>query len=108
MRDALIDIDLGVRETPAGPISPFMVADLAWPTVCHLRPTQEIVMNWDTLKGQWKQVKGKLKEKWGKLTDDDLDVINGKKDQLVGKLQQHYGYAKDQAEKEVDEFCRAC
>jgi uncharacterized protein YjbJ (UPF0337 family) len=62
-------------------------------------------MNWDQIKGNWKQFKGKVKEKWGKLTDDDLDVIAGKKDQLAGKLQQRYGYAKEQAEKELDEFC---
>jgi uncharacterized protein YjbJ (UPF0337 family) len=65
-------------------------------------------MNWDTIKGQWMQVKGKVKEKWGKLTDNDLDVVAGKKDQLVGMLQKRYGYAKDKAEKEVDEFCSGC
>ena len=65
-------------------------------------------MNWDQVKGNWKQVQGKVKEKWGKLTDDDLTVIGGKKDQLAGKLQERYGYAKEQAEKEADEFTRAC
>ena len=45
-------------------------------------------MNWDQIEGNWKQVKGKAKEQWGKLTDDDLDVISGKRDQLVGKLQE--------------------
>jgi uncharacterized protein YjbJ (UPF0337 family) len=49
-----------------------------------------------------------VKEKWGKLSDNDLDVIAGKKDQLVGKLQNAYGYQKEQATKEVDEFCRTC
>jgi uncharacterized protein YjbJ (UPF0337 family) len=61
-------------------------------------------MNWDTIKGEWKQLTGKVKEKWGKLTDDDLTTIAGKRDQLVGKLQERYGYAKDQAERELDEF----
>jgi len=41
---------------------------------------------------------------WGKLTDDDLDVIDGKQDQLEGRLQQRYGYAKDQAKKEVNDW----
>jgi len=65
-------------------------------------------MNWDTIKGQWKQIKGKVREKWGALTDDEIDTIGGRKDQLVGKLQERYGYAKDQAEKEADEFIRSC
>jgi uncharacterized protein YjbJ (UPF0337 family) len=61
-------------------------------------------MNWDQIKGNWKHFKGKAKEKWGKLTDDDLDIIGGKKDQLAGKLQERYGYEKAQAEKELNEF----
>jgi uncharacterized protein YjbJ (UPF0337 family) len=65
-------------------------------------------MNWDTMKGQWKQLQGKVKEKWGKLTDDDLTTINGQKDQFIGKIQERYGYAKDQATREVDEFCSSC
>jgi uncharacterized protein YjbJ (UPF0337 family) len=65
-------------------------------------------MNSMTINGKWNELKGKVKEKWGKLTDDDLDVIDGKKDQLVGRLQQRYGYAKDQAEREADEFYRSC
>jgi uncharacterized protein YjbJ (UPF0337 family) len=58
-------------------------------------------MNWDQISGNWKQFKGHVKEKWGKLTDDDLDVIEGKKDQLIGRLQERYGYTKEQAEKEL-------
>ena len=63
-------------------------------------------MNWDQIAGQWKQIKGKAKTKWGKLTDDEIDVIEGKRDQLVGKIQQRYGIDKDKAEKEVDEWTR--
>ncbi|EPF20341.1 MULTISPECIES: CsbD family protein [Cedecea] len=61
-------------------------------------------MNKDELGGNWKQFKGTVKEKWGKLTDDDMTVIEGKRDQLVGKIQERYGYAKDQAEKEVKDW----
>lgn len=61
-------------------------------------------MNWEQLEGNWKQFTGQVKSKWGKLTDDDMTVIAGKRDQLAGKLQQRYGYAKDQVEKEVDDF----
>jgi uncharacterized protein YjbJ (UPF0337 family) len=63
-------------------------------------------MNTDMLKGDWTNLKGKIKEKWGKLTDDDLTVIEGKRDQIAGKLQERYGYAKEQAQKELDEFCK--
>jgi len=59
-------------------------------------------MNWDRIEGNWKQFKGRAKEQWGKLTDDDIDVIGGKRDQLVGKIQESYGIGKDEAEKQVD------
>ncbi len=59
-------------------------------------------MNEDIFKGQWKQFRGKAKEWWGKLTDDDLDVIDGKRDQLIGRLQQRYGYSREQATQEVN------
>jgi uncharacterized protein YjbJ (UPF0337 family) len=62
---------------------------------------KERAMNWDRVEGNWKQFTGKVKEKWGKLTDDDLTVINGKQDQLVGRIQERYGVAKDEAEKQV-------
>ncbi len=63
-------------------------------------------MNTDWMEGNWNIVKGKVKEKWGKLTDDDLDVIRGKRDQLIGAIQKRYGYAREQAEREADEFQR--
>ncbi|MBW6398307.1 CsbD family protein [Roseomonas sp. HJA6] len=58
-------------------------------------------MNSDTISGNWKQLKGKVKEQWGKLTDDDITVIEGKRDQLVGRVQERYGIAKDKAEEQV-------
>jgi uncharacterized protein YjbJ (UPF0337 family) len=63
-------------------------------------------MNNDRVEGKWKQMKGSLKSRWGKLTDDDLDVIEGQKDQLVGRIQERYGIAKDEAQKQVDEWNR--
>ena len=59
-------------------------------------------MNQDTLKGQWTQLKGVVREKWGKLTNDDLDQIQGRSEQLVGKIQERYGIARDEAQREVD------
>jgi uncharacterized protein YjbJ (UPF0337 family) len=61
-------------------------------------------MNWDSIKGQWRQLEGKFKQKWGKLTDDDWTRLSGNKDTLVGKLQERYGYQKEHAQKEVDDF----
>jgi len=63
-------------------------------------------MNWDRIEGNWKQFKGKAKEQWGKLTDDDLDVVSGKRDQLVGRIQERYGIAKDSAERQIEEWTK--
>jgi uncharacterized protein YjbJ (UPF0337 family) len=59
-------------------------------------------MNWDRVQGNWKEFTGKVKEKWGQLTDDEVAQIKGNREQLEGALQKRYGYAKDQAKKEVD------
>lgn len=64
-------------------------------------------MNEDKIKGQWKQLSGKLKAHWGKLTDDDLKVAEGSNEYLVGKLQERYGIAKDEAERQIKEFDRS-
>lgn len=63
-------------------------------------------MNWDQLEGKWKQFTGSARERWGKLTDDDLDTIGGKKDKLIGRLQERYGIAREQADREADEWSR--
>jgi uncharacterized protein YjbJ (UPF0337 family) len=63
-------------------------------------------MNWDQIQGNWKQAKGKVKEQWGKLTDDELDVIAGKRDQLVGTIQKSYGIGKEDAERQISEWER--
>jgi uncharacterized protein YjbJ (UPF0337 family) len=67
---------------------------------------EEMTMDWNRIEGNWKQFKGAAKEKWGKLTDDDLNVIEGRREQLEGKLQQRYGFAKDQIHKDVDDWFR--
>jgi len=65
----------------------------------------DAAMNWDSVKGNWKQFSGKVKQHWGKLNDDELTQINGDREQLEGKLQAKYGYAKDKAKQEVDDWC---
>jgi uncharacterized protein YjbJ (UPF0337 family) len=61
-------------------------------------------MNAEQLKGKWTQLKGSVKTKWGKLTDDDLDVINGQQEQLIGRIQERYGIAKEEAQRQVNEW----
>ena len=61
-------------------------------------------MNADVLKGKWTQVKGEVKSQWGKLTDDDLDRVEGDTEKLIGRVQERYGYARDDAKREVDAF----
>jgi uncharacterized protein YjbJ (UPF0337 family) len=61
-------------------------------------------MNWDQIKGNWMQIKGKAREQWGDLTDDDMDRIAGQRDQLVGTLQEKKGIAREEAERQADEW----
>jgi len=61
-------------------------------------------MNKDTVEGNWKQFKGKVREQWGKLTDDDFDVIAGKREQLVGRIQERHGISRDEAERQVKDW----
>jgi uncharacterized protein YjbJ (UPF0337 family) len=61
-------------------------------------------MNEDVLKGKWHQLKGEVKSRWGKLTDDDLDRAQGDAEKLIGRVQERYGYQRDEAKREVDDF----
>lgn len=63
-------------------------------------------MNWDQVEGNWKQLKGKARQVWGDFTDDELDIMEGKREELVGQLQAKYGYTKQKAEEEVDNWAR--
>jgi len=65
-------------------------------------------MNWDTVKGDWKQFKGKVREKWGEFTEDELDQVQGKREQFEGLLQKKLGCAKDEVKRQVDDFERSC
>lgn len=61
-------------------------------------------MNWDQIEGNWKQFKGNVKTQWGKLTDDELDVIAGKREHLAGRIQELYGATKDDVEKQISDW----
>ena len=63
-------------------------------------------MNWDQIQGKWKEMRGQARSRWAEMTDSDFEKIGGKKDELVGWLQQKYGYAKDRADRELEEFGR--
>jgi uncharacterized protein YjbJ (UPF0337 family) len=61
-------------------------------------------MNWQQVEGKWTQLKGQAKQRWGKLTDDDLDVIDGKREELLGRLQSRYAKSREDAEREINEW----
>jgi uncharacterized protein YjbJ (UPF0337 family) len=61
-------------------------------------------MNPEILKGRWNELKGDIRTRWGKLTDDDVMQIQGQAEKLIGMLQQRYGYKREQAEKEINDF----
>ena len=58
-------------------------------------------MNREALKGNWTQLRGRIRIQWGKLTDDQLDVIEGRRDLLLGKLQESYGVTEEEADRQV-------
>ena len=59
---------------------------------------------WDQVKGNWKQFKGEAKKQWGKLTDDDLAQVQGEREKLIGRIQKRYGEARQEVERQVDEW----
>jgi uncharacterized protein YjbJ (UPF0337 family) len=61
-------------------------------------------MNWDRVEGNWKTFKGQVRQQWGKLTDDDLDVIAGKREELLGRIQRAYGMSRDDADRQIREW----
>lgn len=66
---------------------------------------QSAMDSWETkIKGNWNQYKGKIKEKWGQLTDDEINQMEGKRDQLIGRIQKAYGKSQEEAEREVNQF----
>ncbi len=64
----------------------------------------KVIPSWDRVKGNWNKYAGQVRQQWGKLTDDDITVINGQRQELVGRLQIRYGLAKEEAEKQVEQW----
>lgn len=73
----------------------------------HGETAIRIAMNWDQIAGNWKQFTGKARQQWGKLTDDDLEVAKGRRDELVGKVQERYGITKEEAGRQVDAWLKS-
>ncbi len=63
-------------------------------------PTQQ------QIKGTWKQFRGKLQEKWGDLTDDELDRLEGKRDQIEGFIEKKTGEARQAVRDAIDEAAK--
>lgn len=63
-------------------------------------------MNWDQIEGKWSQIRGEIRQKWGRLTDNDLEVVAGSKDKFVGRIQERYGIAKEEAQRQLDEWLK--
>ncbi len=61
-------------------------------------------MSWDQIEGNWNQFRQDIREKWGKLTDDDLNVIDSKRENLIEKIKERYGLGRQEAENQVDEW----
>jgi uncharacterized protein YjbJ (UPF0337 family) len=59
---------------------------------------------WDQIAGSWKELRGQVRTQWGKLTDDDLELVKGQRDVLAGRIQQRYGIAKEDANRQIDEW----
>jgi uncharacterized protein YjbJ (UPF0337 family) len=62
---------------------------------------------WDRIAGNWKQFRGEVRKQWGKLTDDDLEQVRGERDKLVGRIQERYGVAQDEAQRQLDDWERS-
>ena len=63
-------------------------------------------MNQEQVNGNWMQLKGKVQEQWGKLTDNDLTIAQGQIEMLAGRVQERYGVAKEEAQRQVDDFMK--
>jgi uncharacterized protein YjbJ (UPF0337 family) len=58
----------------------------------------------DAIKDDWMGIKSKIKTRFAKLSDESIDSVKGNLDLLSGKIQSAYGYAREQADKEIQSF----
>jgi uncharacterized protein YjbJ (UPF0337 family) len=104
--------NIGLGKTPlwsnSGRIAPMTsrTATGAAAPAAHPLMIREITMNWDQIEGNWLHFKGKLRHNWAKLTDEDVTRINGRRDELAARLQERYGFARSEAEREIGAWIR--
>jgi uncharacterized protein YjbJ (UPF0337 family) len=77
------------------------------PVIAPASAKGKIEMNSEQFEGKWKQIQGQIRQKWGHLTDNDMQVIAGKRDVLIGRVEERYGLAKEKATAEVDGFLKS-
>jgi uncharacterized protein YjbJ (UPF0337 family) len=58
--------------------------------------------NWDEIASRWTRFSRDVKKKWGELTDDEVMLVNGRREILAGKIQERYGIAMEEANKQID------
>lgn len=94
---------LGATAVTAIVIALGVAPAVSFTTVAHAQEGK-VIPSWDRVKGNWNKYAGQVRQQWGKLTEDDITVINGQRQELVGRLQIRYGLAKEEAEKQVEQW----
>jgi uncharacterized protein YjbJ (UPF0337 family) len=61
-------------------------------------------MNKDVFQGKWKQLQGSIRKKWAEITDDEIGKIQGDGEKFIGVLQEKYGWGRERAEQEFNDF----
>lgn len=63
-------------------------------------------MKWTELQDNWEHVRDRLQIRWAKLTSEDLQEMNGEREELVRVLQRRHHFKRRKAEDEAEEFVR--
>ncbi len=59
-------------------------------------------MNHNRIEGEWLEVRQLVKAQWGQLTEQDLDIIDGRRDELLARIQQRHGVSQSEAETQLN------
>ena len=63
-------------------------------------------MNWERISGNWAHWKGRVRERWGRLSDDQLSIVAGRREQLAGRIQEAYGLTREEADRQLKNWER--